>query len=188
MTELVDAVKYIGRALGEVFRHLLPGLLALGAVATSRPSWFEKVELLKEEWLIVLGVLAIVIGNVWFVVHRYFVQQIVDWLFWLCNAEGGPKRSEKYATGVADQVWKFFSAPNVPEDIRQHIRFRTSSVVLMYITAEVTVVAVLLAEQNSKLALQKWWLLFGAIALFAAAVWQNYITRRIEGKIVSWET
>ncbi|MDA8223065.1 MAG: hypothetical protein M0Z35_15505 [Desulfitobacterium hafniense] len=185
MAELADAVKSIGNALGAIFRHLLPGVLALSAIATARPFWFVKVDVSKAEWLVVLGVLAIVIGNVWFVLHRYVIQQIVDWFFWFCKAEGGPKRGEGYGVGIANHVWRFFSAPNVSEDIREHIRFRTSSVVLMYITAEVASVAALLAENESVLRSGRWWVLGAAIVIFAAAVWQNYLTRRIEGKVAN---
>jgi hypothetical protein len=190
MAAFEEVVKSIGSALSAIFRHLLPGVLVLSATAAARPSLFDKVDITKGELLIFLGVLAIVIGNVCFVVHRYLIQQIVDWVFWYFKAKGGPKRGEGmgYGGGIADQVWKFFSAESVPEDIRQHVRFRTSSVVLMYITAEVSGIAAVLAEQNSMLASAKWLVLGAAFIIFLAAIWQNYLVRRIEGRVANVDT
>ena len=189
MAELTDVVKSISNNLASIFRHLLPGVLILSAaVAAFGPDNFKDtgidVDITNGAWLIVLGVLATVIGNVWFVVHRYLVQQIVDWFFWLCKAQGGPKRGEsKYGKGIATYVWDFFSSANVPEDVRKHVRFRTSSVILMYITAEVAFLAALLAEEGSILAPQRSWILRAAVVIFIAAIWQNYLIRQIEGSV-----
>ncbi len=53
--------------------------------------------------------------------------------FWALKAKGGPQRGTPYHESVADHVWKFFSTENIPDELRRHIRFRPSSVVLMYI-------------------------------------------------------
>ena len=185
MAEVVEAVKSIGNALGTIFRHILPGVLVIVAIAIARPYWFNKVDVAKGERLIVLGALAIMIGNVWFVVHRYAIQQLVDFIFWCCKVEGGPKKGngEGYGKGISSHVWNFFSAPNIPAKLRQHIQFRMSSVVLMYITAEVAAVSALLAEQESILTSRRWWVIVAAGIIFGAAVVQNYLTRHIEGRV-----
>ncbi len=185
MAELSESVRSIGKAFGAIFRHLLPGVLVLSAAAVARPSWFLRVDVTRSEWLVILGVLAIVTGNVWFVLHRYFVQQLIDVAFWFFKFEGSPKRGEtQYHSGVAEHVWSFFSA-SAPEDVREHLRFRTSSVVLMYISSEVALLAVLLAEETSIVAGKPRWLLLTGVLIFVGAVWQNYLTRRIELRVAN---
>lgn len=184
MAELTEIVGSIGKAFGAIFRHLLPGVLVLSAAAAARPSWFMRIDISKSEWLVVLGVLAVVIGNVWFVLHRYCVQQLVDLAFWSFKFQGSPKRGEtEYHSGVAAHVWNFFST-DVPEDIREHLRFRASSVVLMYITSEVALLAVFLAEEDSIIAPRRCALVIAGVLILLAAIWQNYLVRRLERYVV----
>lgn len=191
MAEIAELLKSIGSALSTIFRHLIPGVLVVAAVAVSRPSWFGSVliHITENQWLIVLGVLAVVIGNVWFVLHRYIIQQIVDGFFWLCNAQGGPQRKKgPYSNQIAEQVWQFFIDQTIPKDIRQHVRFRTSSLILIYITAEVAILASCITEQTSKITPIKCWLFFAGVGVFILAACQNYLIRQIEWRVVRGRT
>lgn len=183
MADIGDLVKSVGDTLGTIFRHLLPGALALYAFAVAKPTWFSKVIITESQWLIILGILALVIGNAWFIIHRYCIQQVIDMAFWALKAKGGPQRGTPYHESVADHVWKFFSTENIPDELRRHIRFRTSSVVLMYIVAEVAITVGLIAEKQSPISTMEWWILASGILLFIFSIWQNYLTRRIEGRL-----
>lgn len=57
MADIGDLVKSVGDTLGTIFRHLLPGALALYAFAVAKPTWFSKVIITESQWLIILGIL-----------------------------------------------------------------------------------------------------------------------------------
>src|SRR5256885_4289739 len=72
-----DIVKQITEGLSGIFRHMLPGLAILGVAAVSHPSWFPPWSTLNEGWHIaILGTIALTVGNVWYVAHRYTVHQL----------------------------------------------------------------------------------------------------------------
>ncbi len=189
MAEIPEIVDSVGKTLGQIFRHLLPGIMIVGAAYFSYPDWFEKVDLAKNQWLIVLGAIAIVAGNVWLVFHRYLVQQVVDYLFYWADPKGSPGHSKNshYPGAVADHVSEFFWNVEEKPDLARHIRFRASSVVLMYIASEVAIVLGSVNPGNCLVGCDRWLMVVLGVAGFLASVCQNFIVRRIEGKIVSSE-
>ena len=70
MADISDAIKSTFNVLGEIYRHLLPGILIIGVAAISLPSWFDKLDIVKGEWFVILGIIALISGNVWFDFHR----------------------------------------------------------------------------------------------------------------------
>ncbi len=187
MSEIAAAVKSVFDALGTIFRHLLPGIFIVGASAAAYPSWFNKVDISKNEWLIVIAGIAIVAGNVWLVFHRYCIQQIVDLVFYVLKVTGGPCKNNKwnYSASVAEHVEKFFNNISSKEALHRHIRFRTSSVVLMYIASEILIIFALTSDAGSFFDKhRREALVLGAIG-FLSAIWQNFITRKIEGKVIN---
>lgn len=188
MAEISDAIKSAFNVLGEIFRHLLPGILIIGLAAVSHPSWFDKLDVTKGGWLVILATIALISGNVWFVFHRYLIQQIVDLIFYALKVSDGPCRNDKnwnYSGAVAEHVDNIFENVGHKEALCRHIRFRTSSVVLMYIASEAIILFTLISESNSFLQKNFWIILIIAIIGFMSAIWQNYITRKIEWKVLS---
>lgn len=185
MADVADTIKYTFEAIGNVFRHMLPGILIIGVAASAHPSWFDKVSIDKGEWLILLAAVSIVVGNIWLVFHRYFIQQIIDFVFYLLKIQGGPCKAPDtdYSLEVAKYVDNFFGNLKSKEALAQHIRFRTSSVVLMYIVSEVFIVFSLTSDENSFVCGNSNITLTVGIIGFASSVWQNIITRRIEGEV-----
>lgn len=66
--------------LEALFRHILPGGLIIGAAYAAHPSWFRSADLHSWQGLLVATVVAITVGNAWFVINRFSVHQIVDYL------------------------------------------------------------------------------------------------------------
>jgi hypothetical protein len=120
------------------------------------------------------------VGNLWFILHRYSIQQIIDLIFFRLMQEGG------YHQWVAKTVCGFYQSGKSHDELKQHIKFRSSSVILMYILAEVLLASVFCAEGSSLLnqCHLKCFLIGASITIFLAATWQNYIVLVIEQKLV----
>lgn len=173
----------IGDNLGAIFRHLLPGVLAIGVARVTHPSWFVNVQ---PQWpsLVVIGVIAIAVGNAWFAINRYGVHQIVDFACWLVRSQGPARESGVgYLDSLAEYVKGALSNSDVPSRARQHIAFRASSVLLMYTLSELSFLAALWSEPCAITAGFVPELFFSSALLFVLAIWQNIITRRIDAAI-----
>ena len=164
-----------------------PGIMIVGAAYFSHPCWFQKVDPAKNQWLIVLGAVAIVAGNVWLVFHRYFVQQIVDLLFFVFDPEGSPvrRKNSNYRVALADHVSEFFWNAEEKPALARHIRFRTSSVVLMYIASEVAILLAFTTPANRLVCSDHLLMALGVVG-FLGSMWQNFIVRKMEEKISSY--
>lgn len=73
-----DVIKAVEENLGRVFRHILPGILIIGAGHASHPSWLRSVNFDSPWHLLTLGLLALAVGNTWYAVHRYGIEQFID--------------------------------------------------------------------------------------------------------------
>lgn len=71
--------------LESVFRHVLPGVLVVGAARVAHPSWFNSVRSNSWQDLAVLAVVAVAIGNTWFALNRYGPHQLVDYILYHCR-------------------------------------------------------------------------------------------------------
>lgn len=182
-----NMVKDIGKNIGQIFRYILPGVVVLSSAAIARPhsfkwliDWIEK----GDPWhLVILGIIATVVGNVWLVFHRYVVHQLIDLVMYLIGLKG-PSAGKRWTWGqYEDDLAKYVvQSHKIPQEdsIRQHVNLRASSMHLMYITVEVGFIFPLLAEQGSFFYIygpQIW--LLSTIGL-VATLWQDVITRRID--------
>jgi hypothetical protein len=73
-----DVIKQVSDALGRIFRYILPGACILIAARLSHPSWFASVDYSQSWQLLLLTVIALCAGNVWYVFHRYTLHQLLD--------------------------------------------------------------------------------------------------------------
>lgn len=83
-------VSQIGDQLGRIFRHMLPGLTVLLAAAASHPSWLKPVYFASSWHLTIFAAIAVLVGNTWYVFHRYSWHQLCDYgiYFWKKRGEG----------------------------------------------------------------------------------------------------
>ena len=166
--------------LGTLFRHLLPGALIVGTARVARPSWFAGV---KADWphLAVVGVIAVAAGNAWYSVNRYGVHQVVDYICWLAKSEG-PARcaGASYLDDLANYVKEAVAESDAGPRARRHVEFRASSVLLLYTLSELCLIAAGYSEQGTITSAHPALLYISAVPIFAIALWQNVITRRID--------
>jgi hypothetical protein len=162
--------------LGAVFRHLLPGVLIIGAARITHPSWFLGFNSSSWPFLAVAATVAIAAGNAWFTVNRYIIHQVVDYLLWRCKLQGPAKSGQGgYVDHLAKYVREAQINPEVPERARQHVGFRASSVLLIYTLSELSFLAAFWSECGAVTA---------ALFLFIGALWQHVITRRIDAAVL----
>lgn len=181
VTKAQTLTKEIVKWVGLTFRHLVPGVLVLGAISMVRPEVVPVDEFVSVEWLAVLSIIALTIGNVWYVAHRYVVQQLVDFFGWVIGLSGSPpKGGHGYFADVADSTWKYFSSTKVPEKFLEHLDIRRSSVVLLYISSEVILFATLFAREPSLLATHRSAFKGIGIFFFVCAFFQNWLTWHLE--------
>jgi len=173
--------------LGPVFRHLLPGVLIIGAARITHPSWFSGFNSSSWSFLAVAGTIAIAAGNAWFTVNRYIIHQVVDYGFWRCKLQGPAKSGQDgYVDHLAKYVREAQINAGVPERAWQHVGFRASSVLLIYTLSELSFLAAFWSECGAVTAgcIPRIVLLLAASFLLIGALWQDVITRRIDAAVL----
>ena len=167
--------------LSRIFRHVLPGLIVLGASHEAYPSWFPWVSVKSTSHLVVLGAVAVAIGNVWYSFHRFGIQQLIDFVLYMFQFPGpaGPPRRQdafgRYHDDVAQHVVDTFRSVVDQPWLREHVEFRASTVALMYIVVEVTLAGVWWHEPSSVFSGHRSSFLALAFIGFVVATWQNVI-------------
>ena len=170
---------------GKVFRHVLPGVVILVGARAGHPGWFYWANLGNVSHLAALAALAIVVGNTWYVFHRYLVHQLVDMVFYAWGHRGPGARSPglraclRYWDDLPRFVVKAFKS-EAGIDLRKHVELRASSMHLMFMASEVCFLFSFLPEPLSPVG--KHYLavrIFGAVG-FILTLWQNALTRRID--------
>ena len=182
-------VQNISNNLGTVFRHLLPGILIIGAASVAHPSWFFGIDLSSWQHIFVIAVVALALGNIWFAINRYGVHQLADYLMYLCGWKG-PARAESWSQFHEDlgkYVADSLCTPTIPSNARQHVSFRASSVLLLYIVAEIGLLARVSHEANTLFERHPRVTLWGSVLILLVAVWQDAITRRIDCHVINFE-
>jgi hypothetical protein len=151
MADVTDTIAIVRESVSTVFRHILPGIVVLLVARCSVPSWFPQCVTDDTASIIILGAIALAIGNVWYVFHRYFVFQAIDWFAYALKAKGQPSRVAEFAYRVdtAKHVRSFFRGLAKNSAMGRHIRDRLSSLNLMYIVSEALIVFAVLSEDNT---------------------------------------
>lgn len=103
--------------------------------------------------MIVIAAIVLTVGNVWFVLNRYVVHQLIEALLLYPSGRAGPKnkKDEKNKTWLHRHLLSYVQAlgeytrdalfsGRVPERARQHVSFRASAVLFIYMVGEVGLV------------------------------------------------
>jgi hypothetical protein len=181
-----EAVKHIGAA----FRHLVPGALILLAVVESQPSWLSWVDLNSPRHLIVLAVVAITVGNAWYVLNRYVFHQAIDAVMYALKWPG-PARVDKphYHGDLAKWVHDAFDgAPASAQAGRVHVATRAASVLLIYTVGQLLVLMAWCSDPSAPAAHHETAFTIIGVAVLACGWWQNVITRRIDAAVLHRES
>lgn len=190
MSDLPDSIRSVNESVSTVFRHILPGILIITMSSLSIPSWLTGFNLTNSSTLFILAALAMVIGNAWYVFHRYCFLQVIDFIAYYFKWPGKPVRTGKsnFREDIGKHVSRFFADFDTKRDMGKHIRDRFSSFNYMFIASEALFVLTLCSQQGSYLAKWRWFSLPIACVGFVAALWQYMIVRCIDAEFVDGKT
>ncbi len=184
-TQEKGVIGQVSENLGEVFRHLLPGILIICAAAMTHPSWFAYVNFNNWPSLVMVAAISIAVGNAWFSVNRYAIQQAFDYICYLVKLEGPAKRAHaNYSDDLAIYVREALIEIDVPARARWHVAFRASSVLLIYTIAELFLFAAISSEPQTPTYGHSIALFMSAAVAFFFAIWQNVLSRRIDAAVL----
>ncbi|MBI2840734.1 MAG: hypothetical protein HYX75_20645 [Acidobacteria bacterium] len=178
-------ISEIRENLAGVFRHILPGVIVVGAAHVAHPTWFVELDAKSWQHLTIVAVVALAVGNAWFALNRHGVQQIVDYVAYLLkNPPTAITRRGHYLATVAGHVTMSVMTRRMPDLARTHVAFRASSVFLLYTIAEVGLLFSLWPESGTVFAMNTWRIRAASGLVLVMAMWQSVITRRIDYEIV----
>ncbi len=180
MSEPSQTIRAIGDQLSRVFRHLLPGIVIVGGAAAAHPSWFLKIDPSEPWHLLVLSAITVGVGNCWYVLHRYSLHQLLDFVLYSVRSD----KRLGYIEWLADFLHKSFLFKAKEPEFWKHIHFRSSQVILMFIIAEVMLVFALSNEPGSFLAQNVCGALTMGSVVFVAACFQYWISNTLDTKAV----
>jgi hypothetical protein len=182
-------IQSISDNLGAFFRHLLPGILIMGAAYAAHPRWFSSVDTHSWQHISIAAVVALAVGNLWFAFNRYAIHQLVDYAMYLLKSKGPAATVSRgnYLDDVGKYAADSLCKSNALSRARQHVAFRTSSILLLYTVAEIGLLVAIWHDPCTLFAQHACWTAIGSLLIFAAAIWQNVITRRIDYYVVSFE-
>jgi hypothetical protein len=175
-------VQSIADNLGAFFRHLFPGVLIVGAAYVAYPSWFTLVKTDSWQHIVIVAVIALTVGNIWFALNRYGVHQAIDYAMYFVRIPGPARGSgrPRYRHDLGQYVARSVSTPGISKAAQQHVKFRASSVLLLYIVGETGFVFWRWHEQNTIFARHSGPIFWASVAIFCAGIWQDAITRNID--------
>jgi hypothetical protein len=182
----------IAKHLASIFRHLLPGVLVVGAVGFAFPEQFVRVRLGDTHHQILLAVIALTIGNVWFALNRYFFHQLIDYTFYRCGFNGPAHVAGEpidFIEDVAKYTRDSLLSPEKGEHdqymhVKQHVKFRASTVLLIFTLGELMILVGSIHSYKSPLfsapTYAKVLLILGGVFMIIVGIVQMAITRRID--------
>jgi hypothetical protein len=178
-----DAVKQISDALERVFRHLLPGVCLLIAAQLSHPSWLRRVDYGQSQQLLLLAIIAVCAGNIWYIFHRYSVHQIIDFLMYKCTKKTGKIKNGNYPEWLIAHISSSFSRPEC-----KGVELRAAQVIFMFIVCEIAFISARYHEQSSwfgQIGKCNFWIEVSAVVFFLFAIFQYYVLFNVDREIVA---
>jgi hypothetical protein len=181
-------VQSISDNLGAFFRHLFPGIVIVGAAYVAHPCWFSGIDTHLWQHILIIAVVALTSGNLWFAINRYGIHQFVDYLMYLARSKG-PAATESrlhYLDDVGKYAADSLCISSIPLRARQHVAFRASSILLLYTVGEIGFLVAFWHEPDTLFAQHPCWTAIGSLLIFAAAIWQNIIARRVDYYVIDF--
>ncbi len=182
---MADILDKAAEGLRVLFRHMLPGILIFMAAGASHPAWFlawfkenEFLNVSQTGHLIVLAAVALVVGNTWYVCHRYTIHQLLDYGM---TAVGKRRWTPSaYSAWLAEHIDKSCRFPDYAKGVHDHIAFKASQVLYLYIVAEVSVAFTISPQTGSLFDSYSFVLRPLGVALFLFAVIQQWLLWRVD--------
>jgi hypothetical protein len=181
-TSSAGIVQSISDNLGAFFRHLFPGILIMGAAYVAHPCWFSGIDTHSWQHIVIVAVITLASGNIWFAINRYAIHQFFDYVFYLFRSEGPAWTTSPfhYIDDVAQYTTDSLCLSSIPPRARQHIAFRASAILLLYTVAELGFLVTFWSEPCTLFAQHRCAVFIGSVSVFVAGLCQNIIARRID--------
>ena len=170
---MASQLEDIRRNLSAFVRHLLPGVLVIGAFYLRRPQWFDAMMPAPSPWhLAVLTIVGLAIGNLLYFINRYGIVHGIEAIGFTLQVRG---RLQEYASHTCNAIDNFYASD--PLEFRQLIHLREAAGHYLLIAGEAAFIA---AWDTDALFRELRWPVFvlGLVCLITGA-WLLYITRQI---------
>jgi hypothetical protein len=153
----------VAQHLGAIFRHMLPGILVLAGASVAYPDWFRGLNLDSWRHLVVLASISIAVGNTWFALNRYGLDQLVDYFLYLFKSDGPARGIDKfsYLNDLGQYTYRSLHSADSSFRARQHVAFRASTVLLAWTLGELLVVFAFCHASDSLFVGHKFWMVVG---------------------------
>ena len=192
---MADTIKMVVDQLSRIFRHLIPGVVIVVVARIAHPDWFGKVHLSDKLHLVVLAVVSIAVGNVWYVCHRYIIHQFFDFVFFCCRTRcpccKGEEKDKGYFSWLSKFLIESFDASEKKSKqenkIMEHLHLRSTQIILMYIVSEVVFIFSVdpfSAQPGSEFTTYQPALMWAAVGIFSFAVIQQCVSEALDRRIV----
>jgi hypothetical protein len=175
-----NTIKIISDQLARIFRHIIPGILIVGAARIAHPDWFSNLSVDSWPPLLMLAAIAIAVGNVWYVFHRYALHQLIDWVLFFLRPG-----SSSYSNFLQQSIENHFKADNEETELRDHIRLWSSQIILMLISAEVLLLFSLWNNESKILDKHGEAFVLVSVVMFVFGFWQYYLCNTIDRETAS---
>lgn len=175
-----ELIQHASGDLSRVFRHMLPGVVILGVAYLSHPTWFETLDASQGWHLVILVVIAIAIGNFWYVLHRYTLHQLLDWICYRIRE----KKWKGYSKWFYKHVCNSFSVQKKVGDLWKHVHFRSAQIIFMFIVGEVLLLFVTWHDTESTIASFRLFFGIAGIFLVIVSIIQSFLSNALDVHVV----
>ena len=178
-----DTIRGISDQLSNIFRHMLPGIFIIGAARLAFPSWFQAIILTNSWHILWLLVVATVVGNVWYILHRYTLHQFFDFAFYIYRE----RRLSGYLTWLSEFIYDSFRFQSNMKKMGNFLHLRSSQIILIFIVSEVIFTFSIWHEPISFFTNNKYLLFFISVLLFILAILQFIISITLDiNSVTKW--
>jgi hypothetical protein len=177
----------IAQQIAGIFRYLLPGVVVVGFVVAAYPEIVHQVDTKTWPNFALASVVTLAVGNTWFLLNRYLVDQIVDYVLWLFKHHGPPRTGPwfTYTDDIARHIVNSVQALPALRPLHAHVHFRSSAVFMLWTIGEVCFLASWFHAPMSLVAAFPLQLRLVGACVFVAGIVQMSITRRVDYLIVN---
>lgn len=175
-TSTSSIVSQIVDQLAKIFRHMLPGVTIITIAAASHPSWFKPAYFSTSWALLVFAIIAITVGNTWYVLHRYSLHQFLDWIIYLWKR----RSPQGYLVWLGEHIYKSFHVAQEHAALREHLVFRSAQIIFLFVTCEVALLFSLSPETHTFYQEHALWIRVAATFGLLVAVVQHFISNILD--------
>ena len=176
---MTEAIKAAFSSLSDIFRHVVPGALAIASLYISFPSAFDKFQVENSAHIWLLIGLSLVIGNMVYVLHRTILHQAIDFFVWAISHA----KSEDYIERIANMVKGHFT---LPEEPRRSMHLRNSQVILTAIFGELMIVSSHYHSPDSFAASHSCALLWWGLLCWFGSIGAHFVSQKTALAISPW--